>query len=155
VGKLAAFDCVIGSVTRGLPAVRTPGNDFGSVAAAISPPTETLIFDLLLHREVVLNDLETLVYGFPHGGLASPAVQTVPNLLPTQAEAVELAGSPPAISTPLVPRYKQIVGRAYERMSWNPSDFRGLRVEMPHPPMSSRIVLRWRLPEARFGRFRD
>lgn len=146
IGNLAAFDCVLGIVVRGLPRYRTEHDQLGSVAAAISLPTETLVFDLLYHHSVTIENPEVLVFGFPHGGLDSPAEQSVHNQLPVAPEPIELAGQPPAIATPLVSRYNALASRVYERMGWNPQEFRGLRVQIAHPPMSSRVVIRWRLP---------
>lgn len=149
VGNQAAFDSCFAYVARGLPALRTPDNEYASFGCAITLPVETLVFDLILHRDVrIASRLEMLVYGFPHGGIDSPQAQTVQNLLPITREPVELPGSPPAVATPLVPRYSQLAARVYERMKWNPADFRGIRVQIPYPPMSSRAVLRWRLPES-------
>jgi len=146
VGNLAAFDCFYGYVMRGLPNRAGPNDEFGSVAAALTLPVEGLIFDMLFHRDAMpAKAPEVLVYGFPHGGPDDPSQQTVRNLLPISHVPVELAGSPPAVATPLVPRYSQLVNRIYERMGWRAEDFVGMRVHMRFPPMSSRVVLRWPL----------
>ena len=148
IGNQAAFDCFFGYVARGLPAYRAPMNEFASIGAPITLPVEVLVFDLILHRDLPMASAPVVeVYGFPHGGVESPAAQTIHNLLPINQEPVGLPGNPPALATPLVPRYSQIAARVYERMGWNPGDFRGLRVEMPYAPMSSRVVLKWNLPE--------
>ena len=49
--------------------------------------------------------------------------------------------------TPLVPRYGEIVGRVYERLGWDPRKFKGVRLEMKYPPLSSSVVLSSPLPE--------
>lgn len=148
VGNLAAFDCVLGLIVRGLPRSRSPGHESGSSAAGISLPTEKLIMDLIVHRAVTIGPMDVAVYGFPHGGVDSPAAQTPQNLLPIAVEPEELAGSPPAVATPLIPRYKQMLERVYQRLECVGDEFRGWRVQMSHPPMSSRVVFRWQLPEA-------
>lgn len=146
VGNLAAFDCFYGYVSRNLPNRHGPNNECGSLAAAITLPVEQLVFDVIFHRDVKpAVDPEVLVYGFPHGGPDDPSQQSVRNLLPIALPLVELAGSPPAVATPLVPRYSQLVNTIYARMGWNPDDFVGFRVQMPFPPMMTRVVLRWPL----------
>lgn len=148
VGKQAAFDVFTGYIARGVPMYRTEDNQFGSGAAPITLPIESLLFDLIFHRDVAAQvKPEVLLYGYPHGGSESPAGQTIHNRLPCTEKPVELAGSPPAVATPAVPRYSRLAEFVYERMGWNPGDFSGLRVTIPFPPMSSRAVLRWPLPE--------
>jgi len=148
LGNLGAFDCTFGYIARGLNAFRSETDSWGSVATGITLPINTLVFDIIYHRErPVPRRPEVLVYGFPHGGLDSPAAQTVQNLLPISGEFTELADSPPAVATPLVPWYGRAVTRVYERMGWNPKDFLGMRMQMPFPPMSTRVVVRWPLPE--------
>lgn len=148
VGKLGAFDCYYGYVLRDLPTYRTERDHFGSFAVAVTMPTETLLFDLVLHRDCKLDATpEFLVYGFPHGGADHPAWQTQQNLLPISADILELAGPPPAVVTPLVPKYNHMMSRIYARMGWNPQEFRGFRFRLAYPPMSSLAVVRWPLPE--------
>ncbi|MBK8914244.1 MAG: hypothetical protein IPM64_06515 [Phycisphaerales bacterium] len=149
VGNLAAFDCTFGYIARGVPRFRDAHNEFGSSAASISLPVETLVFDILVHRDLPFPlEPELAVYGFPHGGVDNPAGQTIQNRLPIPMRAVELAGMPPAVATPLVPFYNDLIGRMYQRMGWEPSAFRGVRLLLPYPPMSSMVVMRWPLPEA-------
>lgn len=149
VGNTARYDAAFGYIARGLSAYRTESDPTGSVAVAITLPTEKLIFDLIVHRGVPVEQLppEALVYGFPHGGLDTPANQNEQNLLPIPLRVTELPGSPPAVATTHSPRYNALAAKAYARMGWNPADFRGFRLMLDHPPMSSKVVLRWRLPE--------
>lgn len=146
VGSTGAFDCVVGMIARRLPRFRAANHESGSSAAAISLPTENLIQDLIIHRSVEVQDLDVSVFGFPHGGLDSPAAQGNKNVLPFALEPEEIAGSPPAVATPLAPRYSNMINRVYQRMGWTPNEFRGWRVQFSFPPMSSRVVLRWMLP---------
>jgi len=146
VGNRAAFDSYFGYIYRGLSGVKSVANEFGSVAAALTLPVESMVFDLMYHRDVPIPDNpELLVYGFPHGGPDDPTAQAVQNLLPISEIPAELAGSPPALATPLVPKITKIAERVYARMGWNASEFRGLRVHLRYPPMSTKVVMRWPL----------
>jgi hypothetical protein len=148
VGNRAAFDCYYGYRAVGLAGVRSPGNEFGSFGLALTLPVENVVFDLIFHRSLAIDEsVEALLYGFPHGGPDSPAEQSPQNQLPMSERPIELAGSPPALTTPLVPAVTKLAERVYMRMGWNPSDFRGLRLQVPYAPMGSQIVMRWPLPE--------
>ncbi|MFN0137112.1 MAG: hypothetical protein ACKVS9_13460 [Phycisphaerae bacterium] len=146
VGNTAAFDCVTGYSLCGLPAYRDANNEFASTALSNTMPVETIIFDLIVHQRVNFpNEPEVAIYGFPHGGGESPAEQRVENRLPVPYSITELAGKPPVVATPLVPRYSEMFQFVMNKMNWNPSEFRGWRVQISHPPMASRLVLRWPL----------
>jgi hypothetical protein len=149
VGNQAAFDCFYGYRFRGISALRRQGDEYGAFAAPITLPAERLIFDLIFHKSLAIDQTaQALLYGFPHGGPDDPSTQTERNQLRLSERPMELAGSPPAVATPLAPPIARIAERVYARMDWNPSDFRGLRLHVPHPPMSSRVVIRWPLAAA-------
>lgn len=146
VGNRAAFDCFSGYIYRRLSAEKSPDNEYGSCAASITLPVEALVFDLLVHKDVEIPKTpEIRLYGFPHGGPEDPSAQTTANQLPILETVTELAGSPPAVATPAVPGLSKLINAMYARMDWKPSDFRGVRVHMKYPPMSSRLVMRWPL----------
>lgn len=152
VGNQAVFDCVYGYIVRGLPAYRRAGDEVGSFAVPITLPAEHLLFDIVHHTSVPVSEaVEAAMYGFPHGGPDDMTEQTVKNQLPMSEKPSELAGSPPAVATPLAPVLSRIAERVYARMGWKAEDFRGVRLQVQHPPMSSRVVLRWKLPEAPGG----
>lgn len=146
VGNRAAFDCFFGYIYRGVPARRTEGNEHGSAAATVTLPVEQLLFDLILHKDVPMpSEPEVSLYGFPHGGPEDPSAQTERNLLPMNERLVELAGHPPAVGTPAAPRLAKLNEFIFERMGWKPTDFGGRRILLRHPPMTSRLVVRWPL----------
>lgn len=148
VGKSGIFDAFIGFAVRKLPRYRNPENPSGSVAALISLPCERVIADLLIHRKLIPSSgISARLFGFPHGGLDTPDAQTVRNELPMTERIVQLAGSPPAVATSHVPRYGQLVNHVMRQMAWNPSEFVGYRIMLNYPPMSSKLVLKWDLPE--------
>lgn len=152
VGAQGAFDCLFGYVARGLPRYRDESNSFGSLASSVMLPAETQLCDIIVHKSIDLGAKpELLIYGFPHGGIDSPAAQTVQNQLPHSYEFTDLVGSPPAIGTALVPRYSKLLAWVHEQMGWKADEFRGHRVQIPYPVMSSRLVARWPLPERPAG----
>jgi hypothetical protein len=147
VGNRAVFDCFYGYIMRGLPSYRTSEDTVGSFAVPITMPVENLVFDIVYHKSIpIAETVESALFGFPHGGPDDVTEQTVRNQLPLNERPMELAGSPPAVATPLAPALHRIAERVYTKMGWNPDDFRGIRLQVAHPPMSSRVVLKWQLP---------
>lgn len=148
VGNQAAFDAYVGYRVPGLPLRRQDGHEFGSTAASITMPCEALILDMLVHRSIRFpRTPQFAIHGFPHGGPDDPSQQTISTQLPIHAAPVELAGSPPAVVTAAVPSYSALTDLVCRRMGWRFSEFWGVRVTVPHPPMGSLAVLRWPLAE--------
>jgi len=148
-GVVPSFDCCMGYVWRGLSGYRDADNQYGSAAAPVSLPCESLLFDLIMHRDVQMaGKPEALIYGFPHGGAESPKQQTASNLMNLRQELVELPSRPVTVATASLPTYTRMASRVYERMGWNADEFIGLRLQVQFPPMGSRVVVRWPLPDA-------
>jgi hypothetical protein len=155
VGNVTACDCYFGYIVRGQSAHRSPGNEFGAFSADIRMPAEMLVFDLIFHRSLAIaGTTETLLYGSPNSSPFSGSsnrdrheLDQGQDRLPMSERPVELAGSPPALSTPLVPAIGRIAEYVYKRMGWDPMEFRGLRLQVPYPPLGSAVVMRWPLPE--------
>jgi len=145
IGNYATFDCYFGFWMT-VDMRRSPGNEHGSSAISVTLPTELLIADLIVHRDLpIARNPEFNVYGFPHGGLDDQTAQTVTNLLPIRESPIELAGSPPAVATPKIPHYGALLRHICEHKHWNLNEFWGVRVQVSYPPMSSIGVTRWPL----------
>lgn len=148
VGNMGAFDCFFGEISRGAPAYRTERDHTGEFSSTVSLPVETLIFDIILHKDVPMVGAPSVgIYGFPQGFGDNIAAHRAEWELPLGEPLLELAGMPPTVATPLIPRYTELVNTVYERMGWKPSDFYGLRMTLKHPPMQSLAVVKWELPE--------
>jgi len=148
MGKAGIFDACMGFAVRGLPRYRNAENPIASIATLVSLPCERTITDILIHRSMIpAGGLSAKLFGFPHGGLDTPVAQTVKNELPLFERIVQLAGSPPAVATSHVPRYGQLCGFVMQSMGWNAAEFVGYRLVLEYPPMSSKVVLKWDLPE--------
>jgi hypothetical protein len=146
IGNLGAFDCYFGHIIPNLPYFKRPGDERAAFASAITLPTEILVLDTIIHKSLLTPGLEVVTFGFPNGSPENPHSQKHRCSLPIVEPVVELAGNPPAVAHVTVPRYHEVANAVYERMGWKPTDFRGLRVTMRHPPMSSLVEVRWQLP---------
>jgi len=143
VGNEGAIDCFWGESMRGAATryADHPG-DIGEFGAAITTPVERLVSDIIVHRDLEFAlKPELLVFGhiFAHGRPTGD--RDDPSLLPIHQSTVELPGSPPLMSTPLVPRYSLLVQKAYDRMGWRGEDFRATRLVMEYPPLGASVIL--------------
>lgn len=147
VGNQGAFDCYFGNIVRGSPRYRSPTDDHADFSSSITVPIETLVFDLIFHRSLEIQAPDVRVYGRPTGSPDVPSARADSTLLPLAERCVELAGSPPAVATPLIPRYAELVADVQNRFGFPGSQFRGYRLVLKFPPMASTVVLRWPLSE--------
>jgi len=115
---------------------------------SITTPSEHLICDLFVHRdlEFALHP-DVLIFGriFQQGQETGGLEDS--SRLPIHASVTELSGRPPAVATPLVPRYSELVRWVHQRVGWEQTEFRGVRLELKYPPLGSQVVLRFGLPD--------
>ena len=147
VGNKATFDIYRGDIVRNLPMTKSPGNEVGFYASSITLPTQDLIFDVIVHRDLEVPVPTVRAYGFPQGGPDNPSIQVPANEVHMVERVQELVGSPPALATPLVPQISRIADRIYTQMGWDRSKFVGYRLHAKYPPLSTRIVMQWPLRE--------
>lgn len=147
VGNSGQFSCFFGDVVRGEQRYAKPGDEYCEFGSHITLPVETLVFDLLVHEglEVALPPA-VLVFGRPDGVPYDPRTVRDENLIPLSERAAPLAGRPPAVATPLVPHYAEIVQAVVDRLGFEAGEMRGYRLVLKHPPMNSTVVLRCDLP---------
>lgn len=151
VGNTGAFDCFSGEIMRSeVGRYATPQDQTGEVGMVISMPCESVLVDLLYHRDLnFVSQSSSLLFSevIPHGQQTPREGDS--KVLPICPRLTTLAGSPPAVATPLVPRYSEMVQRVFDRTGWNPSDFLGIRVEMEYPPLHSQLIIRFPLQKAK------
>jgi hypothetical protein len=109
-------------------------------------PVENLVMDLIYHSSLTpMGEARAMVFSeSPDIGTRFTA-ENDPRRLPINAPVVHLAGTPPAVATPLIPRYAELVSHAFSRAGWNPAEFRAARVEVKFPPLNSLISMRFGL----------
>lgn len=151
VGNHGAVNCFRGEFCRAAaPRYAERENDIGELGVSITTPSEDMIIDVLYHKDLdFVGQAECLVYGqlFSHG-MKTDSPQTADTLLPIRPVPSRLLGRPPVVSSPLVPRYSEMVKFVSERLGWEQSDFQGLRIHMDFPPLGSSVLVRFPLPTA-------
>lgn len=139
---------VYGELSRAFaPIYRDEQNRVGEHAVPLQIPAEWLVCDFQVHESLDFAHAPRAVqYSHLAGGLA-PTAEAEWDRLP-MAERVETIGSgPPVVATPLVPNLPGMVSSVYERMGWDPKQFRGYRLTVRYPAMPSSIVIQHDLAE--------
>jgi hypothetical protein len=151
LGNTGAFDIFRGEFFRAAFSRFRPRpgeEETGGCNAAITTPVQHLLFDMIVHRDLefmLKPKVQVFMHLFSDGERFGTAVN--PSLLPGRREAVEIAGVPPAVATPLVPRYTEIVQAVADRLGWDLSQFRGVRFTMEYPPLGATVLQRFPLPD--------
>ncbi len=127
---------------------RDAHNELGEVLCLVNIPMETLMMDLLVHRDFASQiDPEVVVYGRASGDLNEHEQRDPRYQLPV-SESLRFLGQNPILATPHIPRYTDMVELAFARCGFDPKDFVAWRLVIPYPPMTSTIAIRFTLPEA-------
>ncbi len=148
IGNRGAIDCFYGDMLRaGASRYQTDADTMGEFGATMTVPAENLVFDLIYHRDLdFCADAITKVYAysFLHGNREGEWDEST--CLPIRQPASPIVGTPPAVATPLIPRYAELVQMVTTRLGLDASDVRGLRYELKYPPLGSTSVIRFDLP---------
>ncbi|MEZ5976717.1 MAG: hypothetical protein R3F34_00640 [Planctomycetota bacterium] len=146
VGNTAAFDAVFGWCVRGFAPVYGDEGDVAEHSSWCDTPAELLHFDVLIHRSLPFTEAPRLAcVGLAQGLPTPPHSLATSSHLPVTSR-VQSIGAPPALSTPDVPRYGELVAYACTRFGHDVGDFKGYRVVMRYPPVPAMPVLYYPLP---------
>lgn len=147
IGNRGRTTSVQGAATRRFaPRYRDAQNTRGSFSAQLNAPAEHLLFDLILHRDLV-GEVEPEVLVLQADG-SHPQGFDDARRIPCSETLRRLETSPPRLATPLFQRYGELVDQVYAHMGWRAEDFRALRFEMKCPPLHSVVLLKYDLPAA-------
>jgi len=148
IGNRGAFDCFFGDMIRaGASRYRTDEDVTGEFGATITVPAQNLVFDLIYHKDLEFcTNAKTSVYAYSFLSGNREGNWDESSVLPINQPAVQIAGTPPAVATPLVPRYAEMLKSVTGRLGASAEAFRGLRIELKYPPLGSTAVMRFDLP---------
>ncbi|MEO0853914.1 MAG: hypothetical protein AAFY15_10505, partial [Cyanobacteria bacterium J06648_11] len=127
----------------------TPEDQTGLFGSAISIPCEILVFDLIVNAELefMLHDTAQVLVTTP--GLRRRDSGWANSFeLPLSLQSQRLAGSPPSVAIPSVPRCRELGDYVFARLDSDPKCFIGSRLQLNFPPLGSTVVRRFHLPEA-------
>lgn len=149
VGNTGAFSFVTGHLRREFAPVHADDEDeVFELHANLSIPTEALQLDLIVHEAIEFPaGPDFMLVGRLHGNAPTPADRRENHLLPTGDRVRELGRGLPAITTPRIPRYDELVQKVLDRAGWNRDEFHGYRVTMKYPPIPATAVLKAMKPK--------
>lgn len=147
LGNCGLVTCVYGSSRRKFaPRYRDELNLHGEFFSPINAPVENLMFDVLVHRDLLAEGFK-LKAEVLQADSSSPLFDRRGTALPCPERVRRLGHGKPRVVTPLAPRYGEIVEYVYRELDWDAEDFRGFRFEMKYPPLPCTVVLGYELPE--------
>ncbi len=139
IGNSGQFSLFFGTISRKLGSrfASQPG-ETADFSATISAPVETLLFDMIVHRDCAFaTNPRFSVYSQITPGVADRKPR---DLLPITGERHSLGGLPPVLATPLVPSYANLMDDVFARLKWNSGDFFASRYIMEYPPFPSTVI---------------
>jgi hypothetical protein len=148
IGNRGAFDCYFGDMIRaGASRYRTENDTTGEFGVTVSVPTESIVFDLIVHKSLK-EFLETDIAVYAHLFTTSQRESEWDDAsqLPIRQSVSRLPGSPPAVAIKAIPGYTDIHQHINDRLGWNAKDFIGTRLEMKYPPLGASVTQKFNLP---------
>lgn len=153
IGQKGAMTLVFGLVERAAHsryAEQAEGEpEWGEMSALVTMPTEHLMIDLLVHRDLMDGfEPEAVVYGRPFGGLPLDHATREHYRLPIEGTIDLLDPARGGMASDLVPGQDRVVRVTAGRAGWKLEDFTAFRVQVQYPPMPSTVTVRYALPRA-------
>lgn len=151
VGNMAAADCILGWMARGVVSrYRREGDETGENIVRLSTPAEVLYHDLYMHKSLGYSGgpaPEVFLYSDLPGGPTYPLDGLEAGLLPIAEEVIGLGETPTGAVTTDIPDYEEMVSLAIGRLGYGANDFHGYRLRLRHPPIPTLALFRYPLAE--------
>lgn len=150
IGNVGSMDCFRAEWEEdAAPRFFTPRDPTGEVGVSITTPSENLLLDVFIHRELGYErTLRALVFGRMYSHGQSTGTEEDPALLPIKPRIDMRSCESVGLRTTLIPRYGELIGRVAARAGLDMLDFVLARIEMDYPPLHSTILARFDLPPA-------
>ncbi len=150
IGNTGVGDVCFGHFTLAdLPRYQDAHNQNGEFHLFLASPVETLLFDIVLHKDLGVADAPKAMMPLNFHQDLMPARDRMPqDLLPMTEEPRELRGAKPAFATPMVEHYGEMTDLVFDRLAWDPADFRAWRLEVRFPPLPATLVMSFPLQVA-------
>lgn len=149
-GPDATRDLVLAEVNRNELLIRydTGDNRQGFVFAEISQPAKALQFDAIVHHSVFPgSDPRLRLYDTALDGVADVNDRSRDLDTLDMIESVELLGTTAErVGSSCVPRYGSLLSHVFERLGWDPREFRVYRCRIDYPLFGCQVALCFDLP---------
>jgi len=148
LGLFGACDLFFGSVVRASGRLRgDPEDPDLEFVTAISLPVEGFSSDLFIHRSIGgLDSLETSLHSTLSQPLSQDQALRDASRLPIDAPPLVVEDLSAGFGLADLPRYEELVGRAFEALGQDVGDYRLVRVALPYPPVPAALLVRWPVP---------
>ena len=149
VGNTGIITCVIGELIRGVePRYRTEQYRDFSQGIHLRTPSELLVFDVLIHREVLGRPIEPrlVAYSDLFSDRIAPRYRTC-DALPVNERVEHLGTGLDAVDLVENPRYAELVQFTLDRAGWDAEEFDVFRVRMAYPPIPATLMITHELPD--------
>jgi hypothetical protein len=149
VGRHGAVTFVSGEIYRGaIPLARSEDNTEGRYKLTVRTPVESVMFDLLIHRDLAHFGAPVMrTFGLIEDRPSAGGASRERAALYDPEDAIGL-GDPPRLQTPRLAGYAGMIDRAFEMGGWGDvSEFRAYRAEMSYPPIPCEVMLTSELRE--------
>ena len=126
---------------------RDERNQIGELLCIVDTPFKTLIFDLIVQRELAAQiSPEVLIYGRATGPHLSHELRDERSLIPHTESLRMIEPGAHMLATPIVPSYDAIGTAVMDRLGWALEDFMCWRLVMVYPVMPSSVSVKFELP---------
>ncbi|MEY3026047.1 MAG: hypothetical protein RLZZ238_944 [Planctomycetota bacterium] len=143
VGTEGRFTIFHGSVLRAVQPVKTSPRHHGIFQLSKQrTPVERTVFDLAVHRSLVNDDpsAEAILYS-DLNSRQETYHHSSRDRIPAGLEVEALGSGLRRTRLADFDRYGDLLGMAFERLGWEPSEFQFFRVDAPYPPVPSTLAL--------------
>ena len=111
----------------------------------LKTPVELLVFTVLFRRDMRPRRVTPFIYNRMQGSVALPLHQNKHLHLAFRPKLETFEHAPQGISTPTVPRHREMAERTCQWMGWDLEDFCGYRMVMRYPPIPTMPGIHWQI----------
>lgn len=150
IGKTGKCDVFLGYIDmQPKPRYKDRKNQYGELMCLIDTPIETLMFDLIVERELAERiHPESLIYGRANGPNQRNDVRSLKKLVPFKESLKLLEPGANMLMTPLIPSYNKLGERVIGKLGRDMSEFVCWRLMLDYPIMPSTVSIRFELEDA-------
>jgi hypothetical protein len=149
LGRMGESDLFFATVTRGIISLKaTPGDTTCNLVTSISIPSEAFASDVFVHRSIPVEEtLRTSIHATLSQPLSEDEQQRRATMLPIDTSPIFVEDLDKGFGLAGVPRYEEMILRAFASLPADPSEFRLVRVAMQYPPAPAALLVGWDLPK--------
>ena len=149
LGRMGESDLFFATVTRGIISLKaTPGDTTCNLVTSISIPSEAFASDVFVHRSIPVEEtLRTSIHATLSQPLSEDEQQRRATMLPVDTSPIFVDDLSKGFGLAGVPRYEEMILRAFASLPADASEFRLIRVAMQYPPAPAALLVGWDLPK--------